>query len=305
MMDRWTEFELFVQVAELGSLSRAADALNISNATASRYLESLEERLAARLVDRTTRRLSLTAAGEDFHRRCKVVLADMREAEAAVNAASGKPSGTLRITSSELFCMKRILPVLPEFTDRYPEIDVQLVSASRYFDFIEQGIDVAIRTREFENDSNILVRRLASTRRIVVAAPAYLARHGTPRDIHELAGHKLLLYSYVHHPNELHFSRDGQTRIVKVKGLLEANDGLLLQEAALAGLGILIQPMYAIHDDIEAGRLVPILGEWELPRLAINVAYRNRRHQPARVRTFIDFMVCKFEESDYERKWTS
>lgn len=303
-MDRWTEFELFVQIAERGSLSKAAETLDISNATASRYLESLERRLDVRLIDRNTRRLGVTAAGEDFYRRCKSVLGDMREAEAAINATARNPSGTLRITSSELFCMKHILPILPAFMALYPDIDVQLVSASRYFDFIENGIDVAIRTREYEVDSNITVRKLAQTRRIVVASPAYLAQYGTPGTIDELPDHRLLLYSYVHHPNELHFSRGGETRIIKVKGVLEANDGLLLQVASLDGLGILIQPKYAVYDDLVAGRLVPLLEDWELPRLSINIAYQNRKHLPAKVRAFTDFLVKNFREMDNERKWT-
>ncbi|AZG09744.1 LysR family transcriptional regulator [Pigmentiphaga sp. H8] len=304
-MDRWAEFELFVQIAELGSLSKAAEAIDVSNATASRYLESLEQRLGVRLVDRTTRRLGVTAAGEDFYHQCKQALGTMREAEAAINATALHPSGTLRITSSELFCMKLILPLLPEFMALYPEVDVQLVSASRYFDFIESGIDIAIRTREYEVESNITVRRLARTRRVVVASPAYLARHGTPRTIDELTQHKLLLYSYVQHPNELHFSRGGETQVLKVKSLLEANDGLLLQVAALDGMGILIQPMYAVYDDLCEGRLVPLLEDWELPLLSINIAYQTRKHLPAKVRAFIDFMSRHFEQNANERKWMS
>jgi DNA-binding transcriptional LysR family regulator len=152
-MDRWTEFELFVHTAEAGSLSKAAELLDMSNATASRCLASLEKRLAARLVERTTRRLTLTEVGEDFYRRCKSFLADMKEAEAAVNATALNPSGTLCITSSLSFCMKHIAPLLPEFTRLYPNIDVHIISANRYFDLIDSGIDVAIRTKEFESDS--------------------------------------------------------------------------------------------------------------------------------------------------------
>lgn len=303
-MDRWTEMELLVQTAELGSLSKAAELLNMSNATASRCLASLEKRLAARLVERNTRRLALTEAGENFYRRCKGVLADVKEAEAAVNATSLDPSGTLRITASLSFCMKHIAPLMPEFTRMYPNIDLQIIAANRYFDLIESGIDVAIRTKEYESDSSITVRKLAETRRILAASPSYLARNGTPRSIEELGRHKILLYSHANKPNELHFTRDGRTQVIRVKSLLESNDGQILRAAALEGLGILIQPNYIIYDDVVSGRLVPVLDEWDLPWLTVNIAYQTRKHLPAKVRAFIDFIIAHFREMDHERKWT-
>jgi DNA-binding transcriptional LysR family regulator len=304
-MDRWTEFELFVQTAELGSLSRAAETLDISNATASRFLASLETRLDARLIERNTRGLALTEAGEEFYRRCKGILTDMKDAEAAANATTLDPSGTLRITSSLSSCMKYIAPVLSRFTERYPNIDIELVSANRYFDLIESGIDVAIRTREYEPDSNITMRKLAETRRILVASPSYLARNGTPHTIDQLLQHKFLLYTCLNKPNELHLTRDGETQIVKVRAGLQANEGQILRAAALDGMGILVQASSLIYDDVDAGRLIPIFDEWDLPRLSINIAYRTRKHLPAKVRVFIDFMVNNFEHLDCDKKWTN
>ncbi|MDP3083335.1 MAG: LysR family transcriptional regulator [Rubrivivax sp.] len=304
-MDRWTEIELFVQVAEQGSLSRAAEALGLSNAAASRHLAALEQRLAARLVQRNTRRLFLTEVGEAYLRRCKPLLAEMREADAAVNAAVVQPTGVLRVTGSLSFCMIHIAPLLPEFSARYPQLRVEIVVANRYQDLIENGIDVAIRTREVEADSNITVRRLAETRRILAASPQYLQRQGTPQSLEELQAHKLLVYTYANHPDQLRFTRQGQTQVLRVKGLLEANDGQVLRAAALGHLGILVQPRYIVHDDIVAGRLVPVLADWDLPRLTINLAYQSRQHLPAKVRCFIDFIVEHFRKMDYERKWTS
>ncbi|HJW11351.1 MAG TPA: LysR family transcriptional regulator [Albitalea sp.] len=304
-MDRWTEIELFLQVAELGSLSRAAEALDLSNAAASRHLVALERRLSARLVQRNTRRLFLTEVGEAFYRRCKPLLADMREAEAAVNEAVLRPTGLLRVTGSLSFCVIHIAPLLPEFSARYPELRVEIVAANRYHDLIENGIDVAIRTREVEADSNITVRRLAETRRILAASPQYLQRHGTPKALEDLAPHKLLLYTYANHPDQLRFTRNGKTTVLPVKGWLEANDGQVLRAAALDHLGILVQPRYIIHDDVVAGRLVPVLDEWDLPRLTINLAYQSRQHLPAKVRCFIDFLVDHFRRMDFERKWTA
>ncbi|MDB5871274.1 MAG: bacterial regulatory helix-turn-helix, lysR family protein [Ramlibacter sp.] len=303
-MDRWTEIELFVQVAETGSLSRAAEALQLSNAAASRHLSAMEERLGVRLVERNTRRLYLTDTGQEFFNRAKAILADLKDAEATVNAAALNPTGTLRITASLSFAMHHVAPLLKEYTRRYPNVTVHVEAANRYLDIIDNNIDVAIRTREFEPDSNVTIRRLGETRRILAAAPRYLAEHGFPKTLDELARHKLLIYTYANNPNELRFTREGQTSVVTVKGLLESNDGQILRAAALDGMGILVQPTYILYDDIVAGRLVPLLDDWDLPRLAINLAYPSRKHMSAKVRTFIDFMAEHFEKMNYERKWT-
>lgn len=303
-MDRWTELELFVQVAETGSLSRAAEALDLSNAAASRHLQALEDRLGARLVERNTRRLYLTDPGQEFLGRAKAVLADLKDAENAVNASTLNPTGTLRITASLSFAMHHVAPLLREYTQRYPNVTVHVEAANRYLDIIDNNIDVAIRTREFEPDSNITVRRLATTRRILAASPRYLAHHGRPRMLEDLAQHKLLIYTYANNPSELRFTRDGQTTTLQVKSLLESNDGQILRAAALDGMGILVQPTYILYEDMVAGRLVPVLDDWDLPRLTINLAYPSRKHLSAKVRTFIDFMAEHFAKMNYEQKWT-
>ncbi len=303
-MDRFAEIELFVQVAETGSLSRAAEALGLSNAAASRHLQALEDRLGARLVERNTRRLFLTDTGQEFFSRAKTLLADLKDAEDVVNAHTLNPTGMLRISASLSFSMQHIAPLLRAYTERYPNVTVHVEAANRYLDIIDNNIDVAIRTREFEPDSNITVRRLAQTRRILVAAPRYLARHGRPRTLEELAQHKLLIYTYANNPGELRFTRDDQTTALQVKGLLESNDGQILRAAALDGMGILVQPTYIVYDDMVAGRLVPVLDEWDLPRLTVNLAYPSRKHLSAKVRTFIDFMAEHFVKMNYEQKWT-
>jgi DNA-binding transcriptional LysR family regulator len=303
-MDRWTEIELFVQVAETGSLSRAAELLDLSNASASRHLAALEERLGVRLVERNTRRLYLTDTGQEFFQRARTILADLRDAESTVNAAALNPTGVLRVTASLSFSMHHIAPLLREYTNRYPNVTVHVEAANRYLDIIDNNIDVAIRNREYEPDSNITIRRLAGTRRILVAAPAYLSKHGVPREIDDLHRHKLLIYTHANNPNELRFTRGDEQQTINVKGLLESNDGQILRAAALDGMGILVQPSYIVYDDIVAGRLVPMLDDWDLPRLTINLAYPSRKHLSAKVRTFIDFMAEHFSKMEYERKWT-
>ncbi|WP_367848778.1 LysR family transcriptional regulator [Rhodoferax sp. WC2427] len=304
-MDRWAQIEFFVQVAELGSLSRAAEKLGMSNAAASRTLQALEERLGARLVERTTRRLWLTEVGTAFHRRCVAMMADMAEAEAVVQETSLQPSGVLRVTSSVSFAMMHIAPGLPEFSDRFPQLAVQIVAANRYPDFIEAGIDVAIRTREYEGDSGITVRRLAHTRRVLAASPGYLTENGVPKTPEDLKLHRLLVYNLANDPYVLHFSRGDEKRSTPITSILDSNEGQVICAAGLAGLGLVIQPLYIIYDEIVAGRLVPVLTDWELPSLTINFAYQSRRHQPAKIRVFTEFFLKRFEDQELGKKWSS
>lgn len=302
-MDKLTQIEFFIQVAELGSLSKAAEQLGMSSAAASRCLNALEDRLCARLVERTTRRLWLTDAGREYHRRCVAVLAELSEADAAVNEASVNPGGTLRVTASVSFASIYIAPALPEFHQRYPNLNVQIVAANRYPDFIEAGIDVAIRTREHEADSSITVRKLAQTRRVLAASPGYLARRGAPATPDALVEHDLLVYNLANDPYVLHFRRGAKRQSVAIKSVLDANEGQVIRAAALAGLGILIQPLYIIHGDIVGGKLVPVLADWRLPELTVNLAYQSRRHQPAKIRVFTEFLIERFERLGFARKW--
>ena len=303
-MDRFTELELFVYTAELGTLSRAAEKLEISNAAASRHLAALEERLGVRLVERTTRRLSLTNSGHDFYAKCKSVLGELAEAEATVSATLIEPTGTLTISATISFSMLHIAPLVPEFQRRYPGIKVKIIGANRYRDIIDSEIDLAIRTREYEADSNITIRRLAETRRVLAASPKYLQRKGIPSTVQDLVNHDVLIYSLANHPNTMEFTRGGEHESVKVQPALETNDGQIVSAAALAGAGILVQPKYIIYDDLVAGRLISVLDDWDLPRLTINLAFQDRRYMPAKTRLFIDFLLEHFKRCDYERYWT-
>jgi DNA-binding transcriptional LysR family regulator len=303
-LDKWLEVQLFLETTERGSISKAAEALGLSTSAAGRHLANLEQRLGTRLVERNTRRLFLTEVGDEFYRRCRNIASEMDEAEAWVGSALLSPVGTLRVTGSVSFCSRIIAPLLPEFTARYPKLDVAITAANRYFDLIESGVDVAIRTREHESDSALVVRRLAETRRILAASPEYLARHGTPRSLDELAGHRFLIYTLANNPYELLFTKGARKHLVKISGALESNEGQVICNAGLNGLGIVIQPSYIIHDDVVAGRLIPIVDDWDLPRLKINIAWPNRKYVPSKVRAFVDFLVAHFDSMEYERRWT-
>jgi DNA-binding transcriptional LysR family regulator len=232
-------------------------------------------------------------------------MADMREAEEAVTETTVKPTGLLRVSASLSFCLLHIAPLLPEFTARYPDITVDVIAANRYYDIIDNGVDVAVRTRAHEADSNITIRRLAETRRVLAASPAYLARHGRPATPEQLTSHKVLSYALANNPSELPFRKEDKTSVVKIKPLLDANDGQILRLAAIDGMGILVQPKYIVYDDLAAGRLVSVLDDWDLPRLTMNIAFQTRAHMPAKARLFIDALVERFETHEFERLWTS
>lgn len=305
-MDRLGQLELLVAIAKAGSLSGAARAMGLSNAAASRGLAALEARLGVRLVHRNTRSLYLTDDGTTLLSRAGGILADLDDAEASLSAKAFDPVGVLRVSASLSFALQHIAPYLPDYMRRYPRVRVDIEVANRYLDLIDTNIDVAIRTREQEADSNITIRRLAMTRRILVASPGYLERRGMPEHPQDLAHHDLLLYIYARNPNELAFRHldRGEEVAVRVDSLVESNDGQILRASALAGLGIIVQPAYIVHDDIASGALVPVLDDWDLPRLTINIAFQSRKHLSAKVRSFVDFMTDQFRRNEFERKWT-
>lgn len=303
-MDRWREYEFFVQVVETGSISKAGEALGLSSPTASRRLAALEKRLGARLVERTTRRLFITEVGQSFYARCKTALEDMAEAEEEAALTSSSPSGTLRVTASLSLMLQHVATMLPRFAQRYPDIQVQLIAANRYYDITDNDIDVAIRTREYEPDSSLIIRRLAKTRRILAASPAYIKQYGAPSTPAELEKYNFLAYSY-HNPYELSFERRGKTVTIATSPVMEATDGQIARAAAVAGLGILAQPIYVIYDELMAGRLVPVMLDWKLPEMLISLVYRRRKLVPAKTRAFLDFMLDDFQENDYEKRWES
>ncbi|MBN9428487.1 MAG: LysR family transcriptional regulator [Burkholderiales bacterium] len=296
-MDRFAQMALFVLIAERSSLSKAADELGLSSATASRYLSALEERLGTRLVERTTRRLWLTDAGREYHRRCAKILAELNEADAGAAAVSAHPRGVLRITCSVSFAMLHVAPALPEFHELYPELAIQIIAANRYPNFIEAGIDVAIRTSQHQRDSGITMRRLTQTPLVLAAAPAYLARHGEPRTPDDLHKHRTLAYNLSDEPRLLRLARGREHRAIPIQPILESNEGQVIDIAAVAGLGIICQPRYMIEADLAAGRLVLLLKDWTLPPLAISLAYQSRRLQPAKVRVFTKFLLDRFQKT--------
>jgi len=299
-MNQVIQIELFIRVAELGSLTQAAQDLRMSTSAASRSLQSLEERLGVRLIERTTRRLWLTEAGQAYMTSCKALLNDFHEAEALVTSRAAEPTGVLTVTSSLSFAARYIAPDITELTQRYPKLRLRLITANRYNNFIDEGIDVAIRTRDSEPDSSIAVRKLGETRRIVAATPEYLARHGVPTHPSELVRHKVMTYSLYRDSYDPVFIKGEERVQIQINSVFDSNDGQVLKIAALGHCGIIIQSSITLTDDLNSGRLVEILPDWELPRMTINLAFQSRRHMPAKVRAFVDFMVEKFQQLSFK-----
>lgn len=303
VMDRFTELEVFIRIADEESLTRAADLMGLSVSGVSRCLTSLENRLGVRLVQRTTRQLSLTLEGERFARNAREILATLSNAEASVSAVAAEPLGTLRIGTSLSFSLLHLIPVIRQFKTDHPAVRIDLQVSNRYYDLIENGLDLAIRTRRVESDSSVTIRRLAEVPRLLTATPAYLQRHGLPADPEELSQHALLLYTLSEDWEHLTFHRRGVMKRLPVSAEFSCNDGQALRRAALNDMGILVQPAYIVQDDLAAGRLVSVLSEWKLHPLTMNVAFPTRTHLPARTRLFIDALVRYFREKDLERIW--
>lgn len=302
-LDRLTQIDLFVRIAELGSITRAAAVLGLSDSVASRALHAHEERLGVRLLERTTRRLWLTEAGQAYYERCAKLLEDLADIDAMVDQYSTHPSGQITLTASPSFAMMHIAPLLPEFHRLYPDLTVRILAANHYENALDPGIDLSIRAREFEPDSGITIRKLAQARYIPAASPVYIAERGVPVAPAELKSHCVLMYCASKECQPLVFSKGSSTESVKVKPALMSTEGRVLCSAALAGEGIVVQPMFTIYDDIQAGRLVPVLKEWSLPHVNVNLAFHTRRHQPAKIRLFADYLADQFSRHEFARKW--
>lgn len=302
-MDRFSELTVFTRIAEELSLTQAAGALGLSVSSVSRHLTSLEDRLGVRLVQRTTRHLSLTSEGERFAEHARDILAKLASAEENASLGAVEPRGVLRLGTSLSFATLHLMRIINLYSARYPLVEIDLQVSNRYYDLIENDLDVAIRTRQVEVDSSVTMRKLAETRRMLAAAPDYLARKGVPRSPSDLPEHDLLLYTLSDNWDQLSFTRGDQSAHLQVKGRFVSNEGQLLRQAALDGYGILVQPAYILESDLRAGRLVAVLDDWDLPRLTMNVAFPSRRHLPARTRLFIDTVVEYFQDNDLENLW--
>lgn len=304
-MDRIRAMQVFTEVADRGSLTDAGKALDMSRAMVSRYLESLEGWLGARLLHRTTRRVSLTDAGAEALQRCREVLELTRDVEAAAGARSTAPSGKLRMTTSNSFAQAHLAAAVSDFLKQHPQTQIELITLERAVNLVEERIDLAVRISN-QLDETLVARRLATCRSVVCAAPAYLAAHAAPRAPEQLRGHRCLTHARFGR-TEWRLQRDGQTVKVPVSGPLQSDEVAVTRQAALEGLGIALLPTYFISDDLAQGRLVRLLRAYEPETLGIHAVYLSRQHQPLLLRVMLDFLAERFggDVAPWDRAATS
>jgi DNA-binding transcriptional LysR family regulator len=292
-MDRFQALSVFVAVVEKGSFAAAAADLGISRNMASRHVMALEDHLAARLVNRTTRRVSLTSLGTAYFERAKAILADLAAADCEASLQSLTPRGRLRVNAPVAFGRRHVAPGLKAYMDRFPEVELELTLNDRFVDLIDEGYDLAVRIGRL-TDSSLIARQLGEIETVACAAPDYLAARGTPQHPSDLAGHDCLGYAYATSRNVWSFAGPEGDVEVKVKPRLWSNNGDALTAAAVAGCGIVPQPVFLVRDALLDGRLRRILTGYRLPTLGVYAIYPHSRQLSLRVRTFIDHLVAQF-----------
>jgi DNA-binding transcriptional LysR family regulator len=289
---------VFTAVVDAGSFVGAAEKLELSRGMATHHVARLEAHLKVRLLNRTTRKLSLTEAGTDYYQRATQVLALIDEAETSVAQVLSIPSGTLRVTSSVAFGARHLGWAITAYLQRHPGVQIDVSLNDRVVDLVEEGFDLAIRVAP-AIDPGLIARPLAPARIVACAAPRYLKRFGTPKTPDELAGHNCISYAYWPMHREWRFTRNGVERTIRVDGNLRGNNGDILLNAATQGLGVLLQPTFVVYEELQRKKLVRILRDWETEALTVFAVYPNRKFLPPKVRSFIDFLAERFGPVPY------
>jgi DNA-binding transcriptional LysR family regulator len=298
-MDRLNAISAFAKVVESGSFARAAERLNVSVSSVSRLVSELEEHLDARLLNRTTRRLSLTESGRVFYERSVQLLADLEEAEELASAGTAQPRGTLRLTCETTFGIRYLAPAIAEFVDRHPQMRFDVELSDRVVDLVDEGFDAAVRIGKI-GSQQLVGRKIGEMRLVCCAAPSYLERHGVPQTPEDLTRHACLTYEHSPQKNVWPFlDRAGNDRSMRIDGPIHANSGRFLVAMAVAGIAITIQPDFIVGPEVLAGRLVPLLRDFEAASATIYVAYPSRRHLSAKVRSFADFLMARYAAQEW------
>jgi DNA-binding transcriptional LysR family regulator len=291
-MDRLTGMEVFVRVVDLGGFTAAAEASSISATMVSNHIRALERRLGARLLNRTTRRQSLTDIGAAYYAQCVDMLARIGTAEGEARDMRSRPIGRLRISAPITLGSHLLMPALAEYLRDYSQVEIELQLNDRIVDLAEEGFDAAFRFGNLP-DSGLIARPLRSLNRVVCASPTYLAGHGTPRSPDDLVDHNCLAFHYIKPEREWLF-RGAQPQTVHVTGQLTVNNGPALLRAALSDIGIVMLPNYLVAEDLAAGRLVRLFPGVEFPRAPVQLVYLPDRHMTPKMKSFVDFVLQHF-----------
>jgi len=289
-MESFGAIPVFVTVVESGGFSPAAKLLGISKSAVSKRVTQLEEQMGVKLLHRTTRKLSLTEAGEHFFQHARIAHQAAKDAQDAVAQLQGEPQGRLRINTPMSFGRLHIAPLIPEFLKRYPKISIEMVMDDKVADLIGEGFDIAIRGGDLP-DSSLIARKLAPLRNVLCASPEYIETHGRPIELSQLTDHNCLIFTYSKDIKEWLFIKDGQTQSVEVTGNYNVNNSEALREALLQGVGIGRLPTFVAGPDIKSGKLVSLFEEYQMPDKTIYAVFPERQYLPSKVRAFIDFAV--------------
>jgi len=295
-MDQFKEIESFVAVAQLGSFVKAADKLGMSKAMVSRHVSELEARLGVRLMQRTTRRLSLSDAGADYLQRCVQILGELHDANAAVSASAVQAQGLLKVTAPLTFGIRHLAPLWGEFLRIHPRVELEVNLNDRVVDLIEEGYDLAVRVGQLAS-SSLIARRISGTRLVLCASPRYLQQAAPIRDLDDIGDHDVMAYTYLATGEQWHFSGPQGARSIEVHPRLRSNSGDTCRAAALADQGIVFQPSFLVGEDLKAGRLVEILPQYAGPELDISVVYPSRYHLSHKVRAMVEFLGAAFAQA--------
>lgn len=292
-MDRLDAIRLFVRVAESGSFSAVAREMNIGQPAVSKQVAALEQHLGAQLMHRTSRSLTLTEAGQAFYEAGVKLLSDLEAAESLVGAGQSRPSGLLRITLSAGFGRMCVVPLIPAFHERYPDVEMETLVSDRFVDLVEDGVDLAIRIGALA-DSALVARKIATTQRVTVASPAYLEKAGRPASPHDLDGHACIAFVFQRQIRPWSFRRGDDVIEHRPKGVLRTNDAEHVRVAALSGLGLAQAPRWLFSTDLAEGRLIEVMSDWPGERTPIHAVHPGDRRPPGKLRVFLDFLANTF-----------
>jgi DNA-binding transcriptional LysR family regulator len=297
-MDRLDGFKAFVTVVETGSFTAAASKLDLSRALISKRIAALEEDLGARLLNRTTRRLSVTGPGAAFHDRCVRILAEFEAANAELQSQQIEPTGMLKINAPMTFGTMHLTPAVVHFMQAHPKLQVQLTLNDRFVDLIDEGYDIGIRIGALA-DSSLTARRLAPVRRVLCASPAYVDGAGKPAHPTELGRHRCLHYGYLATGTRWRLSGPDGEHAAEIRPCLCVNNGEALMRAALGGLGVALLPTFICGAELQDGQLIRLMPDYEPPEIAVNAIWPTNRMLTTKVRRFIDFLVGHFGDRPY------
>ncbi|HTT80746.1 MAG TPA: LysR family transcriptional regulator [Stellaceae bacterium] len=297
-MDRMASLTAFARVVESGGFTAAARRLNMSTTAVSNHVQALEEGLGVRLLNRTTRRVSLTEVGREYYDRCSQILAELDEADRIAGALQLTPRGHLRVHCHSSI-VRFVAPIAAAYLQDNPEVSLDLRMGEQMIDLLEEGFDLAIRTY-MPPDSSLTVRRLAGWRHVLCCAPSYLEHHSAPRTPADLADHNCLRYAFYSYGDDWHFvDPSGKPVVVRVAGSLVTSSAHLLRAAALSGGGVLLAAPFIMQEELAAGSLVRLLPEYQTVEFAIAAVYPHRRYLAAKVRRFLDALVARFTEQPW------